>query len=31
MNKIVVGALVLCGFTASSAQAALIDRGGGLI
>jgi hypothetical protein len=31
MKKAVVGALVVCGLTTPSAQAALIDRGGGMI
>jgi Protein of unknown function (DUF1566)/PEP-CTERM motif len=31
MNRLIVGALVCCSFTASIAQAALFDRGGGMI
>lgn len=31
MKKVVVGALVVCGLTTPSAQAALIERGGGMI
>jgi hypothetical protein len=31
MNRVVVGTLLACGLTVSTAQAALIDRGGGMI